>query len=410
MTADYPRLSLAERDRRLAAARAFLRARDLDALLLYGLRSRERYEAWLAKFAVDGVVVLPAEGDPALLTWGPHRITAIQEAAAQGEDIWIPDMRQMGVGPGVAEVLREKGLEAARIGVFGHRTRGPAEVEGIIPHPHWQAVLEGCPDARFEEVTDAFTRVMLVKSAEEQAIIRRSAAIGEVACQRMVEVVREGATDHAVAAAYMHAIYAAGAVTNDPHFILSVGAEEVGWAPLFWGAYGGPPRVIRRGDLIQAELFPRYAGVETQQQVAISVGPPSATTRILADAARAAYEAGLAALRPGVQFKAVNDAMWAELEKRQAWHLTPLLHGLSPLSWTGQVGTGIAQLGLDPRMRAKGRPLQDDGFVVEAGMVFELEPNACHGRYRVNIGGAVLVTESGVEELNSLPTRLLEVP
>jgi Xaa-Pro aminopeptidase len=409
MTTDHPRLSTAERDRRFAATRAFLRGAGLDALLLYGLRSRERYESWLAKFAVDGVVVFPLDGEPSLLTWGPHRITAMQEAAARGEEIWIDDMRQLGVGPGVVEVLLEKGLGRARIGVFGHRTRGPAEVEGIIPHPHWDAVVRGCPPAAFEEVTDAFTRVMLVKSAEEQALIRRSAAIGEAACARLLETVREGTTDHAIAAAYMHAIYAAGAVTNDPHLILSLGAGEVGWAPLFWGAYGGPPRVIRRGDLVQAELFPRYAGVETQQQLAVSVGPPSPAVRLLADAARAAYEAGLSALRPGVPFKAVNDAMWREVEKRQAWHLTPLVHGLAPLSWTGQVGTGIAQLGLDPRMRAAGRPLQDDGFIVESGMAFELEPNACHGRLRVNIGGTVLVTDSGAEELNSLPTRLLDV-
>jgi Xaa-Pro aminopeptidase len=404
----FPTLDAAERDRRFAATRTFLDAERLDGLLLYGLRSRERYEAWLAKFAVDGVVVFPRSGEPVLLTWGPHRITAMQEAMAQGHAAWIPDMRQLGVGPGVAAVLRELGLAAGRIGVFGHRTRGPAEIEGIIPYAHWQGVLAGCPDAEFVEVTDAFTRVMLVKSAVEQALVRRSAAIGEAACGRLAALVRPGVTDHAIAAAYLETIYAAGAVTNDPHLILSIGADEVGWAPLFWGAHGGPPRRVREGDLVQAELFPRYAGVETQQQIAIAVGPPSAMTRELAEIARRAYEAGLAALRPGVPFKQVNDAMHAELEARQCWHLTPLIHGLAPLSWTGQVGTGIGQLGLDARMAATGRPLQDEGFIVEAGMVFELEPNACRGRHRVNIGGAVLVTESGAEELNALPTRLIE--
>jgi Xaa-Pro aminopeptidase len=39
-------------------------------------------------------------------------------------------------------------------------------------------------------------------------------------------------------------------------------------------------------------------------------------------------------------------------------------------------------------------------------MVFELEPNACRGKYRVNIGGTVAVTEDGVEEFNKLPTEL----
>ncbi len=40
-------------------------------------------------------------------------------------------------------------------------------------------------------------------------------------------------------------------------------------------------------------------------------------------------------------------------------------------------------------------------------MVFELEPNAQRGKHRVNIGGTVVVTESGVEELNHLATNML---
>jgi len=43
------------------------------------------------------------------------------------------------------------------------------------------------------------------------------------------------------------------------------------------------------------------------------------------------------------------------------------------------------------------------------GMLFSFEPNACHGRHRVNIGGTVAVGPSGPEELNTLPCRLHEV-
>ena len=46
-------------------------------------------------------------------------------------------------------------------------------------------------------------------------------------------------------------------------------------------------------------------------------------------------------------------------------------------------------------------------LIIEAGMVFELEPNAQRGKHRVNIGGTVVVTESGVKELNALPTHML---
>ena len=39
-------------------------------------------------------------------------------------------------------------------------------------------------------------------------------------------------------------------------------------------------------------------------------------------------------------------------------------------------------------------------------MVLELEPNACIGMQRVNIGAGVLVTSGGCEELNVLATRV----
>jgi hypothetical protein len=47
--------------------------------------------------------------------------------------------------------------------------------------------------------------------------------------------------------------------------------------------------------------------------------------------------------------------------------------------------------------------------VLVEGMSLELEPNACVGSKRVNIGAAVVVTASGCEELNKLPTRVHHV-
>ncbi len=42
-------------------------------------------------------------------------------------------------------------------------------------------------------------------------------------------------------------------------------------------------------------------------------------------------------------------------------------------------------------------------------MSLELEPNACLGVCRVSIGGAVLVTGTGSEAFNDLPTRVHHV-
>ena len=44
--------------------------------------------------------------------------------------------------------------------------------------------------------------------------------------------------------------------------------------------------------------------------------------------------------------------------------------------------------------------------MLKPGMVFALEPNACIDRHRVNMGGTVIVTDNGGEELNVIPTRV----
>jgi Xaa-Pro aminopeptidase len=44
--------------------------------------------------------------------------------------------------------------------------------------------------------------------------------------------------------------------------------------------------------------------------------------------------------------------------------------------------------------------------VLQPGMVFAFEPNACLGEHRVNIGGTVIVTPDGCEELNQIPTEV----
>jgi Xaa-Pro aminopeptidase len=51
-------------------------------------------------------------------------------------------------------------------------------------------------------------------------------------------------------------------------------------------------------------------------------------------------------------------------------------------------------------------PVGGGDLVIKEGMVMELEPNASKGMNRVNIGGTVIVTKNGVEELNKLASKM----
>ena len=76
MTLDsYPILTLAERERRWSRTRKLIEESQLDALIVFGLKGRERYEGYLSNESIDGVVVFPASGEPIYLTWTHHRVS-----------------------------------------------------------------------------------------------------------------------------------------------------------------------------------------------------------------------------------------------------------------------------------------------------------------------------------------------
>jgi Xaa-Pro aminopeptidase len=54
-------------------------------------------------------------------------------------------------------------------------------------------------------------------------------------------------------------------------------------------------------------------------------------------------------------------------------------------------------------------PVIGPDVVLRKGMTFAFEPNCHIGHHRINIGGTVLVTENGAEELNNLANFMQRV-
>jgi Xaa-Pro aminopeptidase len=386
----------------MARTRELLKREGLGGLVLAGLTSREQYDAYLTNDYAEGIVVLPADGPPTYITWQEGRVMRQKEAKERGIVPWIEDMRVGVDGPTVAAVIREKGLDRARLGVVGLESRGPAEMNGYIPYVFWSKVLMELPHAEFIDCSVAFAAMMLVKSAEELVMMRRSAAIGEEACKVMLDMARPGVTELEITAEILHTIFKACAFSPPPFLILHSGPETVSWGPPIWRYQGGATRILQKGDMVMAEIFPRYGGFESQQQMAVSLRPLDEVHRECATLARRSYEKGLEVLRPGVTFQKVADEMETVVKEAGCWHITPMIHSLSPLAWVGRVEASAKGAS------GKGAWKSQD-LVIEAGMVFELEPNAQRGNHRVNIGGTVVVTQAGVEELNVLPTHMRTV-
>lgn len=409
MKTTYPTLSLKERDRRWGLVRGLMRERRLDCLIVAGLHGREQYDGYFTNDGVQGIVIFPLEGEPTCLTWTASNIIRRILNSERGGTPWVKDLRVGAVGADWVSILQEKGFDSATIGVIGLESRGPGEYEGYIPYKTWTYVLEHLPRATFIDISQPFAELTMVNSEEEIALIRQSAHIGEMACEAMLKIIKPGVSESEIYAAIMKVIYSNGASAPWPTLILQSGVDNPTWMVPIWTYQAQRPRVVQKGDLIQAELFPRYGGKDTQQQMSVALKPVHPVNKECAEVARRSYEIGVKALRPGNKFREVVEAMEVPVADAGYWHPSPLIHSLNPqsaASGAAQVGTAENMPGIEGYKGVKGNPPRGGELVLQPGMVFELEPNACRDRHRVNMGGTVLVTEAGAEELNKLPTDL----
>jgi Xaa-Pro aminopeptidase len=406
MKRTYPMLSLNERDRRWKRTKELMKQKGLDCLLVFG-KGREHYDSYLANEYFDGIVVFPLVGDPVYLIWSATRVLIRLEPSLQQETWWIKDLRVGYSGEGVVKALQERGMDQGKIGVVGLETWGPGEDQGVVPYKLWADVVKTLPRATFLDVSAAFGEMMLIKSEEELNMIRRSAQIGEVACKAMLKVTKPRVSEAKIYAEVMSAIYAQAAVSTPEFLILKSGNVNISWGSPIWVHRGGSPRVVKRGDIVHAETFPVYGGFETQQQMAVALKPIDPVNEECADVARRSYLAGVKTLRPGVTFKEVCDAMNAPLLEKGCWNLTPLIHSMMPLLFVSAMRFDTTHLpGAGMFKGVKTIPVGGGDLVIKEGMVMELEPNASKGMNRVNIGGTVIVTKNGVEELNKLASKM----
>lgn len=403
--ANPPTLSFAERDRRWALLRNLLRQHGLDGAVVAGFRSREMYESYVADDYNEGCVIFPLEGEPAVITWAHLRVLRAKYSEELGHRQWITDHRVATTGAQAAGVLREKGLADAKVGVVGLTSIAPTEWYGAIPHGFWQSFTAAAPKAQFMDISEEFSHLMLVKSAEEMAQVRYAAAAAEAACKVIAEVTAPGVGEEVIFAEATREMLRFGIGLRYPMIVLNSGEHTLSWGPPRWTTRGEPPRILQRGDLMQAELMPMCGNQEVQVQMTVALDPLSETNRTCERVARECYDLGVKALRPGMAFADLVAIMEEPLKRAGCWSYTPLVHSLGPHFLMGRSAVNSDKV--DFGVKFLGPPLAlDRKATIQEGMVFAFEPNACIGFNRVNIGGTVVVTKDGCEELNHIPTTV----
>ena len=252
------------------------------------------------------MLVLPRAGDPSLLTRRMEAYTISQQA---------PDIDHIGYGDdedaGTAAVaaLRARGVSRGRVGIDRSSMFLPAgvweEIQDGLPSVHWVDTSRSASTVqRFR--AGLVDQVRLVKSESELEHIRRAAAIGDRAVAGGMATAGVGINEMEVAATVYGEMILGGG--EYPGFVPLIRSSET----LMQEHATWRDRYLEPGEKLFIELSgasARYHAPLTRMAYLAHADPGAGRAMTIAIAA---FEAVIAALRPGVLTGAVYDA-WQQV-------------------------------------------------------------------------------------------------
>ena len=388
-----PQLSIEERDRRYKIVRAEMARRGIDCLLLPAntgrweqLQGDSRYLTTIGGFATEVFTIFPREGDVTAYIF--NRAGWWKQAQQ-----WVADVRdgRNRWGQNAIERINELGLQKGTIGISGLAGlfRAP---EGIIPYSSVKAIQDAFPQAKIVNATEMMQEIRAVKSAEEVSMLERSAAIVEKTIEAMVENANPGVSEKELYGAMVHAMLADGGELPTLFFLSAgPGLTNSSFVPTDYR--------IQKGDRIIDEIEAKYGGYAAQAVCPVVIGMPDDEYQKMIDISRACFEAILAAMKPGVTFRALFDVYKRTVEEqgkgKYLWN-HPMMHA------RGLGDDGPALLGDKDLERFSKIQLQ-------TGMTFILKPQVrpAEGKGRASLGDTVTVTESGARRLGRRDLQLI---
>ena len=285
-------------------------------------------------------------------------------------------------------VMEEKGLRSRRVGL---------EVPYYYLSAHdYLKIRDYLGESLALDATTLVESLKLAKSPAEIAMIRRASEIADLAMQASVDAIADGASELEVAAETCRALIANG--SDSP-------ASPVNFVSGERTCYGhGAPseRRIGRGDFMHIEYgaaFHRYTCTIGRN---LCLGAPSARQQEVHDLTRAACDALIAAVRPGV------SAEIPHLEAKRVIAEAGLDHGRIHTSGYG-VAPGFPPSWGESIHFHSGYPYAPQ--VLRPGMVLSVEPPVMLHRERLGarLIDDVLVTEDGCEILSQYSRDLIVI-
>jgi Xaa-Pro aminopeptidase len=283
---------------------------------------------------------------------------------------------------GAIEELKRRGGDNGRVGVVGPATIG-----------HGRALADA--GVTVVDLNAAYTRLRLVKSEEEIDWLTIGAALSDAGIAALRANLKSGINERELGDIVERAYVPYGAGTVIHFFGVTAMAAPDCAVPRQFPLN----RRVERGDIVFVELsasFWDHSG-QVLRSFAVEADPPP-LYRKLHETAEAAYDAILAAIKPGAKPAELVAASGA-IEDAGFTAIDDVVHGY---------GGGY----LPPVLGVKSRPAGPvPDFALEPGMCFVVQPNVVtrDGKAGVQTGELVTLTQAGARSLHRTPRGFIRV-
>ena len=315
------------------------------------------------------ILILPLDGSPVLTVTTPFYEDDIVVSIIRFNNNLLAE---------VASVLREKGLEAADIGIVGM---------DILPVALYRDLEKEVPKARFFTADDIVMNIRAQKSDYEISILKEGARISDIAAKAVREFLVPGKTE-AEAAGLIVDVLTSHGVTSA---FATCQSGERSKEP--YDHVPASNKIIENGDMVHMEINGRYKGYMIDVCRSTVVGDIDKNQRHILEITLKMLEDSIKFTKPGIRAEEL-ELISGNIAKEYGFGKNHTAAYGGPGTYLGHaIGLGVDE----PPVLAKG-----DKTLLKPGMVLAIEP----GIYRTPWGGCriedeVLVIEDGAEVLNT---------
>lgn len=248
---------------------------------MYGAERAGTAIGWLTGWPVTreaALLLTPGEPDVMFVCFNNH----------------VPNARRLARGVQVRPGDRSA-LQAA-LSLLAERAGRPARLGIIGPVPARAGAALAAAAGELVFLDQEYTRLRLVKSAEEIAWLRAGARMSDAAVAALAAAARPGASEAECIAALESAYIPAGGQTHIHYLVATPMSQPEVCVPAQWPS----ARRLAAGDALTCEVSASYGGYPGQLLRTFAVGcEPAPLYRELHQVAEAAFEAITARLRAG---------------------------------------------------------------------------------------------------------------